>query len=184
MNNGINGPQILKFEGKTPVIHPSAFIAPGAIIIGDVEIGPESSIWYNCVLRGDVNEIRIGARSNLQDGTVVHVASKGQGTYIGDDVSVGHMALIHACTVESTAFVGMKACVMDNCLVKQGGVVGAGALLTRGKTVETGDLWAGSPAENMRPLNESDKKMMEWTSSHYVTLAKRHVDSAKSASNS
>ncbi len=168
------GPLILDYEGKRPVIHPSAFIAPGAVVIGDVEIGPEAGIWYNCVLRGDVNEIRIGARSNLQDGTVVHVSTKGQGTYIGEDVSIGHMALVHACTVEDRAFIGMKACVMDDCRVETGAMVAAGALVTPGKVVGAGELWAGSPAKPMRPVSEADKAMMEWTAPHYVRLASKH----------
>lgn len=169
-----SGPTIIEYEGKKPVIHPSAFIAPGAVIIGDVEIGPDSGIWYNCVLRGDVNEIRVGARTNLQDGTVVHVSSKGQGTYIGDDISIGHMALIHACTLEDGAFIGMKACVMDDCRVEKRGMVAAGALLTPGKTVAAGELWAGSPAKFMRMTRESDARMIDYTSPHYVDLAAKH----------
>ena len=167
-------PLILEYEGKTPVIDPSAFIAPGAVIIGDVEIGPEAGIWYNCVLRGDVNEIRIGARSNLQDGTVVHVSTKGQGTYVGKGVSIGHMALIHACTVEDGAFIGMKACVMDDCRVAAGAMVAAGALVTPGKVVGAGELWAGSPAKLMRPVSDADREMMAWTAPHYVRLAGKH----------
>src|SRR5580704_13346702 len=102
---------ILPYRGIIPKIDPSAFVAPGAVVIGDVEIGPESSVWFGCVLRGDVNVIRVGARSNLQDGTVVHVASKGQGTFIGNDVTIGHGVLLHACTLADSSFVGMKATV-------------------------------------------------------------------------
>jgi carbonic anhydrase/acetyltransferase-like protein (isoleucine patch superfamily) len=137
-------PLILPYAGKTPRIHPTAWIAPTAVIIGDVEIGPETGIWYGCVVRGDVNEIRIGARTNIQDGTVIHVAAEGQGTYIGDEITVGHMVLLHACTVESNAFVGMKSCVMDGSYVERHAMVAAGALLTPGKRVPSGELWGGS----------------------------------------
>src|SRR6185436_11487161 len=108
----MTGPIILPFEGKYPVIHETAFVAPGAVIIGDVEIGPEASIWYNCVVRGDSNHIRIGARSNVQDGTVIHCDSPKPGmpegfpTLIGDDVLIGHMVMMHGCTLLDRAFVG------------------------------------------------------------------------------
>lgn len=168
---------ILSFDGVTPMIAPGVFIAPGAKVIGDVEVGPDSSIWYGCVLRGDVNEIRIGKGVNLQDGTVIHVATKGQGTYIGDDVSVGHMALLHACTLEAGCFVGMKAVVMDGALVESGAMVAAGALITPGKTVKSGELWAGWPAKPKRPLRDEDREMMVWTHTHYRQLAQRHAGS-------
>jgi carbonic anhydrase/acetyltransferase-like protein (isoleucine patch superfamily) len=166
--------EILPFDGVMPVVGDDVFIAPGAKVIGDVHIGALSSIWYGCILRGDVNEIRIGARTNIQDGTVIHVASKGQGTYIGDDVAVGHMALLHACTIEDRAFVGMKAVVMDGAVVETGGMVAAGALITPGKRVKTGELWTGWPAKLTRALTEKDQAMMTWTQSHYVGLAQKH----------
>src|SRR5580693_6024893 len=137
-------PIILAYRGVMPKIDPTAFIAPGAVIIGDVEIGPETSIWFGCVLRGDVNVIRIGARTNIQDGTVIHVASGlqparmgagsgipegGYPTIIGDDVTVGHMALLHACTLADNSFVGMRATVMDGCVVESFAMLAAGALL-------------------------------------------------------
>lgn len=168
---------VLPFKGKRPKLAERVFVAPGASVIGDVEIGADSGIWYGCVLRGDVNEIRIGARVNLQDGTVIHVATHGQGCYIGDDVSVGHMALLHACTVEAGGFVGMKAVVMDGAKVEAGAMVAAGALITPGKVVKSGELWAGWPAKYKRDLTDEDRKMMRWTASHYADLAKEHVES-------
>lgn len=165
---------ILPFEGVMPVLGENVFVAPGAKVIGDVHIGSESSIWYGCILRGDVNEIRIGARTNIQDGTVIHVSSKGQGTYIGDDIAVGHMALLHACTLEDRAFVGMKAVIMDGAVVETGGMVAAGALITPGKRVKAGELWTGWPAKYARPLTDKDREMMTWTQSHYVGLAQKH----------
>jgi len=168
---------ILPFGDIYPILAEGVFVAPGAKVIGDVVIGPDTGIWYGCILRGDVNEIRIGARVNIQDGTGIHVASKGQGTYIGDDVSVGHMALLHACTVDSGAFIGMKAVVMDGAVVETGGMVAAGALITPGKRVRSGELWTGWPAKHARALTDKDREMMTWTHTHYVTLARRHAES-------
>ena len=170
---------ILPFKGRLPSIDPSTFVAPSAYIIGDVEIGEDSGIWYGCTIRGDSNEIRIGKRVNIQDGTVVHVASEGQGTYIGDDVTIGHMALIHACTLEAGCFIGMKACVMDGATVESGGMVAAGALVSPGKIVKSGEVWAGVPAKPLRQISEKDKALMNWTANHYVELAKEHVESLK-----
>ena len=137
---------LIPFKNILPRIGNGVFIAPNVPIIGDVEIGDDSSIWFNCVLRGDVNSIKIGKRSNIQDGTVIHVSSFGLGTIIGDDVTVGHMAMLHACTIEGGAFVGMMACVMDGAVVEKGAMVAAGALVTPGKRVPSGQLWGGSPA--------------------------------------
>lgn len=169
--------ELLPFSGKQPALASGVFIAPGAKIIGDVEIGADSGIWYGCILRGDVNEIRIGAEVNIQDGTVIHVASHGQGTYIGDRVSVGHMALLHACTIGDGAFVGMKAVVMDGAVIEPGAMVAAGALITPGKRVKTGELWTGWPAQHRRDIGEDERKMMAWTYSHYIDLARQHRES-------
>ena len=117
---------ILPYRETLPQIDPTAFVAETAVVIGDVTLGPDSGLWYGCVVRGDVNTIRIGARTNIQDGTVIHVSSTLQGTEIGDDITVGHMALLHACTLESGCFIGMKACVMDGAYVESGAMVAAG----------------------------------------------------------
>ena len=170
---------ILPFEGTVPSLADDVFVAPGAKVIGDVHIGEGSGIWYGCVIRGDVNEVRIGAGVNIQDGTVIHVATKGQGTYIGDDVSVGHMALIHACTLEPGCFIGMKAVIMDGAVVETGAMVAAGALVTPGKRVKAGELWTGSPAVMRRALTEDDRAMMTWTHTHYRALAQRHLTSVR-----
>lgn len=166
---------IRPFAGKRPRIHPSAYIAAGAVIVGDVEIGEGSSIWHGCVLRGDVNDIRIGRNTNIQDGTVIHVSTLGQGTYVGDGVTVGHMALLHACTIGDGAFIGMKACVMDDCTVEGGAMLAAGALLTPGKTVPAGQMFAGSPAKPMRALSEKDLAIIARSADHYADLARRHA---------
>jgi len=121
----VMGP-LYTFEGKTPVVHPRAWVAPTAAVIGDVEIAEEASIWYHCVLRGDTNIIRIGPRTNIQDGTIVHVNAGRQSTIIGADVTVGHAAIIHACRLEDRAFVGMGATVLDDAVIEAGGVLAAG----------------------------------------------------------
>jgi carbonic anhydrase/acetyltransferase-like protein (isoleucine patch superfamily) len=162
---------ILPFGGKVPVVAPDAFIAPNATLIGDTEIGAGSSIWFGCVLRGDGNFIRVGARVNIQDGTVVHVSIKGWGTTIGDDVSIGHMALIHACVLEPESFVGMAAVVMDGAVVETRAMVAAGALVTPGKRVKRGELWAGRPARLLRTLTDEDYAMMSGTGAGYTMLA-------------
>lgn len=162
------------FKDKSPIIHSSAFVAENAVIIGDVAIGADSSVWYNCVVRGDVNDIKIGARTNIQDGTVIHVSSTTQGTYIGDDVTVGHMALLHACTIGNRAFIGMKACVMDDAIVEDDAMVAAGALVTPGKKVPSRQLWGGSPAKYMRDLTAEELEFLKFSAERYVKLAKTY----------
>ncbi len=165
---------ILPYEGASPVIDESAYIAANAVVVGDVTIGADSNIWYNVTIRGDVNVIRIGRGTNIQDGTVIHVATRGAGTHIGDNVTVGHMALLHDCRLEDDAYVGMQACVMDGAVVRSRAFVAAGALVTPGKIVPTGQLWAGRPAKYLRDLNEEDYAMMAWSGPHYVRLGQRH----------
>ena len=173
---------LINFEGKTPQIDPAAFVAPGAQLIGDIHLGPESSIWYTCVLRGDMNRIRIGARSNLQDGSVIHVdpprpggPPEGFPCLIGDDVLIGHMAMIHGCTLEDRAFVGLGTIVMDGCVIEGDAMLAAGAMLTPGKRIPTGQLWAGRPAKFVRQLSEADIMGMRMGAAHYVAMAKRHA---------
>lgn len=168
-------PQILPYRGVRPRIHPSAFLA-NAVIIGDVEIGAGASLWFNVVVRGDVNAIRIGARSNIQDGSVIHCTYQRYPTVIGDDVTVGHMALLHGCVIEDGAFIGMKACLMDGVVVERGAMVAAGALVTPGKRVGAGELWAGNPARLLRPLTEQDRAMMPEIGRRYVDLAGEYQD--------
>ena len=174
------GAQILSFGGKTPTIDPAAFVAPGARLIGDVEVGPEASIWYNCVLRGDMNRIRIGARSNIQDGSVIHVDSpkpgdeQGLPTLIGEDVLVGHLAMVHGCVLHDRAFVGLRSVVMDGCVIESDAMLAAGALLTPGKRIPSGQLWAGQPARYVRDLTPQELAGQQAGVAHYVALAKAH----------
>jgi carbonic anhydrase/acetyltransferase-like protein (isoleucine patch superfamily) len=172
---------IIPFRGHHPEISKTAFIAPTASIIGDVKIGSGSGVWYNCVLRGDMNEIRIGENSNVQDGTIIHVASLGQGTYIGSRVSIGHLALIHACTIEDDAMIGMQATVMDGVTVEAGALVAAGSLVPPGKRVMKGQMWAGTPAKYVRDVSESDQGMIDYIWPVYRDLAGEYIDSGLDA---
>jgi carbonic anhydrase/acetyltransferase-like protein (isoleucine patch superfamily) len=173
---------IAAIHGKAPRIHPSAFIAPGCRIIGDVEIGPEASVWYNCVIRGDVNRIVIGARSNIQDGTVIHCDSsvprhpQGFPTLIGEDVLVGHMVMLHGCTLEDRAFVGLGSVVMNGAVIEGDGMLAAGALLTPGKRIASHQLWGGRPAAYMRDLTDAAIQEMQLGVKHYVGNARAHKD--------
>lgn len=170
---------IIPFNGKTPVIHDSAFIAPGSRIIGDVEIGAGASIWYNCVIRGDVNFIRIGARSNIQDGTVIHCDSGMDGaggypTVIGEDCLVGHMVMLHGCTLQDRAFAGLGSIVMDGCIIESDAMLAAGAMLTPGKRIPSREMWGGRPAKLMRALDDMFLMGNQMGVAHYVHNATRH----------
>jgi len=167
-------PLILPFHGTTPQIAADAFIAPGCHIIGDVTIGAQASIWYNCVLRGDVQRIVIGARTNIQDGTVIHVTSKTHGTFIGDEVLVGHMVMLHGCTLQDRAFVGLGAIVMDGCVIESEAMLAAGAMLTPGKHIPAGELWAGRPAQRVRTLTVEERARNLKGTHGYVEYAREH----------
>lgn len=168
-------PIIRPYRGKSPVIHPSAFIAEDAVLIGDVTIGEEASVWYGCVLRGDVGDITVGARSNIQDLTLIHCTYQFKGTHVGDDVTVGHMAILHACDVESGGFVGMGSTILDGAVVQSKAMLGAGALVTPGKIVKTGELWTGRPATKKRDLTDKDYELMVWNAGHYVKLSRDYL---------
>ncbi len=172
---------ILPWEGTTPDIHPSVFIAPTATVIGDTVIGEESSIWYGCTVRGDVNHIRIGKRSNLQDNSVIHVDAAAWPTIIGDDVLIGHMCLIHGCTIGEGAFIGMRACIMDGAVIEPGAMVAAGALVTPGRVVPTGQIWAGNPAKYMRDLDDKQLEWMKNATPRYAGYAARHKANVEAA---
>lgn len=171
------------YQGKFPKVHETAFVAPGAQVIGDVEIGPNSSIWYNCVLRGDMNRIRIGEGTNVQDGTVIHVDSgrragdDGFPTIIGDNVLIGHLAIVHGCTLMDRSFVGMGAIAMDGCVLEDGAMLAAGAMLTPGKRIPRGELWAGRPARMLRTLGDAEAAMLAMGAPAYAALATLHRQS-------
>ncbi|OYX65619.1 MAG: gamma carbonic anhydrase family protein [Sphingomonadales bacterium 32-64-17] len=174
------GATILPFEGKVPQIHETAFVAPGARIIGDVTIGPQASIWYNCVLRGDIHRIEVGARSNVQDGSVFHVEgprpdTEGCPTIIGEDCVIGHMALVHGATLADKAFVGMGAIAMDGCHVGEGAMLGAGALLSPGKRIPPREIWIGRPAKHLRTMDAAQVEKIRFQAERYCALAERHL---------
>lgn len=172
-------PLIFAIGDKAPVIHDTAFIAPGAVICGDVEIGPEASVWYGCVLRGDENKIVIGAGSNVQDGSVIHVDNPeigGLPTIIGDNALVGHKCMLHGATVHDGGFVGMAATMLDGSVVETGAMLAAGAFLSPRKTVPAGELWAGTPAKKFRDLRDGEDKMALMGAASYVRESARHRD--------
>ncbi len=172
---------VLPYRNLPPRIAPDAFIAETAVVIGDVQIGAASSVWYGCVIRGDVNSIRIGANTNVQDGTVIHCTHDRTGDYrvngggvptiIGNDVTIGHMVVLHACTVEDGAFIGMRSTLMDGVVVESGAMVAAGALVTPNKRVKRGELWAGKPARRLRLLTAAEQADFAYSAAHYVRLA-------------
>ena len=175
-------PAIRPFNQISPKLGERVFIDPACTVIGDVIIGDDSSIWPGTVIRGDVNFIRIGVRSNIQDGTIIHVSHDGPlgkpvgfATHIGDDVTIGHGAIIHACTIEDGCLIGMGAIVLDGAVVKKNGFVGAGAVIPPSKTVGSGELWLGSPAKCVRQLSEKEIKQLYYSAAHYVRLKDKYL---------
>lgn len=161
---------------KTPVIDPTAYIDDTAVVIGDVVIGPDSSVWPMAVIRGDVCSIRIGARTSIQDGTVIHVTSpnpaapNGVPAVIGDDVTVGHRCMLHGCTIENRVLIGMGSIVLDGAIIRSGAILGAGSLVAEGKEIEGGYLWVGRPAKRVRPVTENELRWLDYAASHYAKL--------------
>jgi len=160
------------FLGQTPNINETAFIAKSAAIIGAVKIGEDCSIWHHTTIRGDANYVIIGKGTNLQDNSVVHIDSARFPTIIGDFVTIGHSAIIHACTLENHSFIGMGAIIMDGAVVESYSMVAAGALVTPGKNVPRGELWAGSPAKKMRDLTTDEFKMIETSAGRYIEVGR------------
>jgi carbonic anhydrase/acetyltransferase-like protein (isoleucine patch superfamily) len=171
---------IRSFEDNHPEIANDVRVDSTAVVIGDVVIATQSSIWPQAVIRGDVQSIRIGARTNIQDGAIVHVTHDGEfspggfATTIGDDVTVGHRAIIHACTIGSRVLVGMGAIVMDGAVVEDDVIIGAGALVTSGMRLESGWLYTGSPAKPVRELKPGERRFLPYSAAHYTKLAGRH----------
>lgn len=175
------GVHIIAIHGKSPRIHETAFVAPGCVLIGDVTIGADSSIWYNCVLRADVSRIVIGERSNVQDGSVLHCDPPrpgdpdGSPLIIGDEVLVGHMAMLHGCTIQNRGFVGLGAIAMNKAVIGSDAMLAAGAMLTEGKVMRQRELWGGRPARLMRELDEAAIMGMRLGVMHYAQNAKDHA---------
>ena len=181
---------ILTYRGIKPTIDKSAFIAPTAIVSGDTVIGKDVGIWYGVVIRGDVAKIRIGDGTNIQDNSVVHVTranhaqnktgDEGGPTIIGKGVTIGHNAIIHACIIEDYAFIGMGTVVMDLAKVESYGMLAAGAVLTPGKVVKSGQIWAGNPAKYLRDLTQKEKDYIKTSEINYIDLAREYKDIEKS----
>ena len=181
------GVTIVPIHGKTPTFHDSAFVAPGCVLVGDVTIGADSSVWYNCVLRADVSRIVIGARSNVQDGSVLHCDPErpgdpdGSPLLIGDDVLIGHMAMVHGCTIEERGFVGRGAIAMNKAVIGADAMLAAGAMLTEGKVMAARELWGGRPARKMRDLDDAAIAGMRAGVAHYVENGRAHASAVARA---
>ncbi len=172
---------LIAFQHFNPQVASSAWIASSAQVIGDVEIGEDSSIWFQTVVRGDVNSIRIGARTNIQDLSMIHVSNRHGPqpavTVIGNDVTVGHRVILHGCTLKDGCLVGMGAVVMDHAVVGEGAMVAAGSLVVEKTIVPPGFLAIGSPAKVLRPLKDKEKLMLQFLPEHYAKLAKAYAGS-------
>jgi carbonic anhydrase/acetyltransferase-like protein (isoleucine patch superfamily) len=172
---------VRKFENIAPRIAATAYVDETALVIGDVSIADDASLWPQVVARGDVNSIEIGARTNIQDGSVLHVshdsefAPGGFPLRIGADITVGHQAILHGCTIEDRCLIGMAATVMDGAIVRAGAIVGAGSLVPPGRDLDGGYLWVGSPVRKVRPLSEKEVAFLEYSAAHYVELKNRHL---------
>lgn len=168
-------PTIRTFRGKTPQLGEGVFVAENAAVIGDVVLGANASVWYGVQIRADSLPVRIGARSNVQDNTVIHVTSDFSGTDIGEDVTIGHSAIVHACTVEDFCLIGMGSIILDGARIGRGSLVGAGALVTPGTIIPPGSLVLGSPAKVKRPLNDAEREQIDYGAKHYVELAAAYL---------
>lgn len=177
---------IRKFESHLPNIHPTAYVDETALVSGEVEIGEDSSVWPMTVIRGDVNYIKIGKRTNIQDASVLHVThapnshsekigatQTGYALIIGDDVTVGHKALLHACEIKNRVLVGMGAIVMDGTIVEEDTMIAAGSVVPPRKTLESGYLWVGNPARKTRELTDKEKNYLKYSAEHYIRLKER-----------
>ncbi|MDQ5928706.1 MAG: hypothetical protein QG594_481 [Bacteroidota bacterium] len=160
---------IKSIKGKSPQIPDDCYIAENATIVGEVSFGHSCSVWFNAVIRGDVNFIKIGNKVNIQDGVMVHCTYQKHPTIIGDNVSIGHNAIVHGCVIENNVLIGMGAIVMDNCVVKSNSIIAAGAVVTQNTIVESGTIWAGVPAKKVKDINESNfAGEIERISNNYV----------------
>jgi carbonic anhydrase/acetyltransferase-like protein (isoleucine patch superfamily) len=171
---------IRRFEGHLPRLADGAWVDETAVVIGRVSLGADASVWPNSVVRGDIQRIEIGARTSIQDGTVIHVTHDsrfnpgGMPTHIADDVTVGHRVMLHGCTVQAFALIGMGAVILDGAVVGQHCMVGAATVVPPGKVLESGYLYVGTPATRRRPLTDSELELLSYLPQHYVDLKNRH----------
>lgn len=172
---------VRSFENTHPKLGDRVFVDPTALVVGDVVIGDDSSVWPMATVRGDVHSIKIGQRTSIQDGCVLHVTHagpydpEGHDLLIGNDVTIGHKAMIHGCTIEDQCLIGMGAVVMDSAVIQSQVILGANSLVPPGRKLESGYLWVGSPARKIRPLNEDEKKFFQYSADNYVKLKNRYL---------
>jgi len=167
--------RMARYLRAAPVIHPTAFIAPGAVLIGDVAIGEEASVWYGAVLRADLNQIRIGPRSNIQDGSVVHLADD-LGVSLGEYVTCGHSAILHACEIDDEVLIGMGSTILDGAEIGARSIIGANSLVTQGMKIPPGSLVLGSPARVRRALDLEEQAGVRAWAEKYVLLSRAHIE--------
>ncbi|GHH60614.1 gamma carbonic anhydrase family protein [[Pseudomonas] boreopolis] len=174
-------PSIRPFLDKVPRLGARVYVDDAATVIGDVVLGEDVSVWPGTVIRGDVNHVRIGVRSNLQDGTIVHVShhspynKAGHPTLVGEGVTIGHGCIIHACTIGDYSLIGMGACILDGAVVEKHAFVGAGAVVGPGKVVRSGELWLGNPARPARQLSGQEIESLHYSADHYVRLKDKYL---------
>ena len=172
---------IRTFKGQTPHLGADVFVDPSAIVVGDVSLGDDCSVWPNTVIRGDMHTIKIGKRCSIQDGSVLHITHAsdynpdGFALTLGDEVTVGHMAMLHGCTIGSRVLIGMQAMVMDGVIIEDDVVLGAGSLVPPGKVLKSGHLYVGRPAKMVRVLSEKELSYFSYTAGNYVTLKNEHL---------
>lgn len=171
------GPIVRSYAAAKPRVHPDAWLAPGCVVVGDVSIGPDSTVWYGAVLRGDVHSITVGARTNLQDQAVVHVTKGRFASVIGDEVTVGHRAVIHGCRVGDGSLIGIGACVLDGAEIGEGALIGAGSVVTPGTVIPPGVLALGTPARVVRPLSDAERATQIERALTYIETARTHSES-------
>jgi carbonic anhydrase/acetyltransferase-like protein (isoleucine patch superfamily) len=178
-------PDIRPFLDLTPRIAADAWIDDSAVIIGDVEVGPQASVWPLCAVRGDIHSISIGARSNIQDGSVIHVTHDsgynpgGFPVVIGEEVTVGHKVMLHGCTIGDNCLIGMGSIVLDGAEIESRVILGAGSLVPQGKVLESGHLYLGSPVKKIRPLTDREQQFLDYVAGNYVKLAQQHRDAGQ-----
>ena len=166
---------IIKYKQKKPKIDKNVFVAPGSYVVGDVQIGSKSNIWFNVLIRGDVERIRIGKNTNIQDLTMVHCTTKGFGTTIGSNVTIGHNCVIHDCTINDNSLIGMSSTILDGAVVEKNSMLAAGSLLTQGKIVKSGEIWAGNPAKLLRKLNNKEIGFFKISADRYFKMSKEYL---------
>ena len=175
---------IRQFQNNTPIIHETAYVDPTALVIGQVNIGADSSIWPMTVVRGDINTIEIGERTNIQDGSILHVSHDGEfspggaNMVIGNDVTVGHSVVLHACTLMDCCLIGIGSVILDHAIVHKHAMIGAGSLVTNGKELEGGYLWMGRPAKKVRELSDREIEYLSYSANHYVKVKQMHEASS------